>query len=75
MQLISHVPFVYYIAKENLLMAVDEYYSKNLTKMVDRVAINNLGDPRFYLAELKLSENENFHKVYVHRQPYMKMDN
>jgi len=51
-QLLMHIPFIYYIGKENFLMAYDEFYSSNLSNMVMRVKKED-GDPRFFLAELK----------------------
>ena len=49
----THIPFIYYIGKENWMMAYDEYNKQHLSKMVDRVR-NDTGDPRYYLAELKV---------------------
>ena len=36
-QLLVHIPFIYYIAKENMMIAVDEYYYSRLSMMVTRV--------------------------------------
>jgi hypothetical protein len=76
-QLLMHIPFIYYIAKENIMILVDEWQTQSTSRMVDRVRDQN-GDPRFYLAELQkntvpsISED---YLVYLHRQPYMKMSN
>lgn len=53
-QLVTHIPFIYYIGREQLLMAYNEAVNdKNtIVNMVDRVIKEN-GDPRYYLAELK----------------------
>ena len=38
-----------------LLMALDEYQNKNISNMIDRIR-NLRGDPRYYLAELKVNQ-------------------
>lgn len=78
-QLLTHTPFIYYIAKEQFLMAYDEYNNHSISLMVDRV-INEQGDPRFYLAQLKTNTDENISKgaaqkvVFLHRLPHMKLN-
>ena len=73
-----HIPFIYYIGKENFLMAYDEFYSSNLSNMVMRVKKED-GDPRFFLAELKdnsrkkIIEGEGNKVVVLHRLPHMRM--
>lgn len=57
-QLLVHIPFIYYIAKENLLMMYDEWMNYNLSCMVDRVR-SEQGDPRYFLAELKNNTKAN----------------
>lgn len=49
--LVAMIPFFFYISKEQLLVAYDEYVNNSLSLMVDRVR-NELGDPRFFLAQL-----------------------
>ena len=77
-QLLMHIPFIYYIGKENFLMAYDEFYSSNLSNMVMRVKKED-GDPRFFLAELKdnsrkkIIEGEGNKVVVLHRLPHMRM--
>jgi hypothetical protein len=60
-QLITHIPFIYYIGKESLLMMLDEYLNFNLTNMVDRIRFET-GDPRYFLAELKQNSREQIEK-------------
>jgi hypothetical protein len=72
------VPFLYYIGKEQFLMAYDEYHNRSISLMVERV-INEQGDPRFYLAQLKKNTQQNIQKgaaskiVFLHRLPHMKL--
>ena len=47
-----HAPFIYYIAKENFMIAADEYYNNSLNLMINRIKKQD-GDPRYYLAELR----------------------
>lgn len=76
--MITHIPFIFYIGKEQFLMAYDEYHNRNICNMVERV-INESGDPRYFLAELrrnsKASIKEGGHQKYVflHRLPHMKL--
>jgi len=55
--LLVHLPFAYYIGKENIMMLLEEYSTGNLSMMIDRVK-NQQGDPRFFLVELRKSSNE-----------------
>jgi len=36
-QLFLHIPFIYYIAKENILVLIDEVYHNSTSKMIDRI--------------------------------------
>lgn len=36
-QLVCHMPFIYYIGKEHMLQCFDEYFNGSLSKMVDRI--------------------------------------
>ena len=77
-QLLVHIPFLYYIGKEHILIAYDEYINENLTLIVDRVR-NKQGDPRHYLVEEQSNKTDNILKglgekvVFLHRLPHMKM--
>lgn len=73
-QLIAMVPFFFYISKEQFLIAYDEYFNSSLSNMVDRVR-TELGDPRFYLAQLVEVKKESYfkHVVLLHRLPHMKL--
>jgi hypothetical protein len=51
-----HIPFIYYIAKENFLIAYDEYWNQHMSLMVSRVKLEE-GDPRYYLAKLVTNKN------------------
>lgn len=51
LQLFFHIPFTYYIAKEHLLVCVDEVMNQSLSLMIDRKRKTVVGDPRFFLAE------------------------
>lgn len=59
-------------------MAYDEYYTENLSQMVNRVRFEE-GDPRYFLAELKNNSHSNILKgqgkkvVILHRLPHMRM--
>ena len=53
LQLICHMPFIFYIGKEHVLQAVDEHYYNSLSLMIDRIKNDRAGDPRFFLAEKK----------------------
>lgn len=70
-----HIPFIYYIGKESLLMMLDEVINNNLTSMVDRIRNEN-GDPRFFLAELKknslqkVKAGDALNFVFLHRLPH-----
>lgn len=73
-----HIPYIYYISKENCLIMVDEWLNNNTSNLVDRVKYHN-GDPRHFLAELKTEtkktlRSEKRQYVYLHRMPYMKLD-
>lgn len=73
LQLLMHVPFIYYIGKENALIAWDEYFYQNMSLMVSRVKLDE-GDPRYYLAELVDKQHKPNEKVvFLHRLPHMKM--
>ena len=54
MQQICHIPFIYYIAKENIMMVVDELINGTLSEMIERIreGILKAGDYKFYLTEL-----------------------
>ena len=67
------MPFIYYIGKENALIAFDEYKNKSLSLMVDRVRTHH-GDPRFFVAELQRSPIESDNVVFLHRLPHMKLE-
>lgn len=56
-QLFLHIPFIYYIGKENILVLVDELINESTSMMVDRIHLEN-GDPRFFLAELQPSDSK-----------------
>jgi hypothetical protein len=77
-QQVVHIPFIYYIGKENFLIMYDEYMSFNLSNMVNRVR-SEQGDPRYFLAELKNNSRDNINKggaqkvVFLHRMPHMKL--
>ena len=77
-QLIVHIPFIYYIGKEQMLIMHDENFNCNMTNMVDRVRTEQ-GDPRYFLAELCTNTDENIlqgeapNVVYLHRLPHMKL--
>lgn len=79
-QQLTHIPFIYYISKEQLLMAYDEYLNSSISRMIERVIFEN-GDPRFFLAELKhsnkFSSNDMLEKyegyVFIHRLPHMRL--
>ena len=63
LQLFFYTPFIYYIAKEHLLVSLDEIINRSVSRMIDRVKTQTLGDPRFFLAEC---ETQNYvHKVRV----------
>jgi len=60
-----------------VLVALDEYQNQSISNMIDRIK-SLKGDPRFYLAELKVRpsdkiRNSDEHMVFLHRLPYMKM--
>lgn len=77
-QLVTHIPFIYYISKEQLMMIYDEYYNSSISNMIERVIFES-GDPRFYLAEFKanvssektVSRYEGY--VFLHRLPHMRL--
>ena len=50
-----HIPFIYYIGKENVLIAVDEISRYNLSGMIDRIRLGKIltGDPRYFKAQQK----------------------
>jgi len=52
-QLLCHLPLIFYIGKEHVLQSVDEYQNVSLSQMVDRIRDNISGDPRFFLAQKK----------------------
>ena len=78
LQLLVHIPYIYYIGKENFLMMFDEHQNYNLTSMVNRVR-SEQGDPRYFLAELrnnsrsKINKGEGAKVVFLHRLPHMKL--
>ena len=78
-QLIVHIPFIYYISKEQCLMMYDEWANRNLTSMVDRVR-SDQGDPRYFLAELrsndpiKVLQGESRNFIFLHRLPHMALN-
>ena len=55
LQLICHMPFIYFMGREHILQCIDEHQNSNLSKMVDRIKSNISGDPRFFLAQRKFS--------------------
>lgn len=75
-QLFFHIPFIYYIGKENVMIAYDEATTQSMSQMVERVR-TEIGDPRFFLAELKKvklqGQNQPEKQVIIHRMPYMKL--
>lgn len=70
-QLVSHIPFIYYVSKEYFSLGLDEYKTGNLSNMVRRVRTEE-GDPRVYLVQYKKRKQEDKkRKVILHRQPFM----
>ena len=59
LQLVCHMPFIYFIGREHILQCIDEHQNNNLSKMVDRIKSNISGDPRFFLAQRKFSLKSN----------------
>jgi hypothetical protein len=50
-----HLPFIYYIAKENLMTVIDEIINSSLSDMIDRVrkGVFIAGDYRFFLVKIE----------------------
>jgi hypothetical protein len=60
-----------------ILVALDEFQNHSISNMIDRMKYLK-GDPRFYLAELKVRPSDKIKNrdelmVFLHRLPYMKM--
>jgi hypothetical protein len=53
MQLICHVPLMFFIGKEHLLTCIDEHFNNSLSLMLNRIKNSQYGDPRYYLVERK----------------------
>jgi len=68
LQLFMHTPFVFYIAKEQVLVCFDEFTRKSMSRMVDEYKNVNGRFQRYTTTELKDDEN---HKIVVYRLPYM----
>ena len=55
LQQVTHLPFVYYIAKESLLTSIDEIINSTLSKMIYRIRLGDTyGDFRYFLTQLKI---------------------
>jgi len=55
LQLICHMPFIYFIGKEHVLQCVDEFLNSSLSLMVDRIRFTFKGDPRFFLVQRRFN--------------------
>ena len=71
-QLFCHTPFVFYIAREQVLMFVDEYQRQSMSKMIDEQKLVSGKQKRYLTQELK-DEDNNQITVMTYRLPYMTM--
>ena len=70
-QLFMHTPFVFYIAQEQVLVFIDEFTRRSMSRMIDEYKNINGKADKYLTKEVK--DDDNNYQVVTYRLPYMTM--